>query len=407
MQKISLKRFAIEAETQAGAWSPPEVSAVIVLPRTGKPAQRWLAHLLRASEGSIRPGDPFDDLDPFEPRVVLRAAERARVAPLLFRALEDGRIADALPSSFRGACERLYYGSLRKNLIALETSGSLLADLAREGVPAAPLKGWSFVSGDDPIYPDCGTRPMDDLDLIIDPRDREAASKVLEGRGFRAVNDSAARLAGGHEVAYHRRVSGTDLFIELHWAWAGRESLMREFAVSGADFLSELCEPADDGSFHQSELGALLFTALHATRHTLERWIWLVDLHRLLTRREPDWAAVIAAATRWRVRRPLYAAFAATRELLRTPIPKEVLAALAPGPVRKRLLHRSLARTAAEPKSQRSTWTVKLLLGESWWDVARTAAWAASPGEAWFAEPGRRADAHPLQGWRSRSGDDS
>ncbi|MEM7411661.1 MAG: nucleotidyltransferase family protein [Myxococcota bacterium] len=378
-----------------------------MLPRTGKPAQRWLAHLLRACEGSIRPGDPFDDLDPFEPRAVLRAAERARVAPLLHRALEAGRIADPLPSSFRSACERIYYASLRKNLIALETSASLFEELAAAGIPAAPLKGWAFVTGSDPLYPDCGTRPMDDLDLIVDPAHREPAFALLESRGFRPVNDSAARVAGGHEVAFHRRVSGADLFVELHWAWAGKESLMREFAVSGADFLGSLCEESDDGTRRQTELGAILFTSLHATRHTLERWIWLVDLHRLLTRREPDWEGLLREAARWRVRRPLYAAFAATRELLRTPIPKEVLSELAPGPVRKRLLHRSLARTAQEPRHQRRAWTVKLLLGESWWDVARTAAWAASPGEAWFSEPGRRPDAHPLHAWRSRPGGDA
>lgn len=377
---------------------------MIVLTHRASSARRWLAHLLRAAEGAIRAGDPFDDLDPFEDGAVLRLAQRARVAPLLHRALLDDRIADPLSTAFGDACERMYYATLRKNMVALDTAAPLLGELARLGIPAAPLKGWSFLDRDDPLYPDCGTRPMDDLDLIVRPDQREKAAIVLEGMGFRRVTGTRAQLAAGHEMAFHQRVSGVDLFVEIHWAWAGAESLLREFAVPGDRFLEELCEPRDDGSRRATATGELLFTALHAARHTLDRWIWLVDLHRLCSRPGLDWDDLVDGASRWRVSRPLYAALAATRELLRTPVPKEVLACLSPGPVRRRLLHRSLARTTDPGGPPRHAWTAKVLLGESWWDVARTAAWAASPGDAWFEARGERPSsstrmAHPLRPW--------
>lgn len=362
---------------------------MIVVPHLAPPARRWLAHLLRACEDGIRRGDRFDDDWAFEAHSVLRLAIRQRVAGLLHRGMADGRVADPLPEGFRRACERVYYATLRKNLIALDRAREIRLALAQMGVRSAPLKGWAFLEGTSPLHADPGTRPMDDLDLIVGRPDLECAEAVLAELGFQPVTRRSAALRGGHELAFHRRTAGVDLFLELHWAWAGRESLMRGFAVPGERFLDELCAPDESGLLSPTRLGHLLFTAVHAARHALDRWIWLVDLNRLVAREPLDWEALVASARRWRVSGPLYAGLAATRELLRTPIPREALGALAPGPVRRRLLHRSLAASAANERNQRAAWTAKLLLGESWWMVARTAAWAAFPGAAWHEARGR------------------
>lgn len=363
---------------------------MFVVPPTASPARRWLAHLLRASAGSIRPGDPFDDELPLDPAALRTLALRHRVAPLLHRGLSTGAIGDPLPTRLREALRHDYYATLRKNVIALELGAALLRDLAGASVAAAPLKGWALVDGPDAVYPDAGVRPMDDLDLIVSRHDCERAGEVLRDHGYAHVGTrTAARLAGGHEMAFHRRVAGVNLFVELHWAWAGSESLMRGFAVSGEQFLDELCEPvaAQDGTLRPSRLGHLLFVAVHGARHTFSRWIWLVDLHRLVESGALSWDVLLRHAAAYRCRRPLYAGLAAARELLRTPVPKEVLAALAPGPVRRQLLQRSLAASGSEA-DLRPGRIAKLLLGESWWDVARTAAWAAAPGRSWYEKRG-------------------
>ncbi len=375
---------------------------MIVVPRTAPASRRWLAHLVRAAEGVIRAGDPFDDDLSFEEDAVLRGAVRQRVAPLLHAGLRDGRIGDPLPASFARACERFYYATIRRNVVALEAGGRLLGALRERRVAAVPIKGWAFLEGAAPLHPDPGTRPMDDLDLMVRPADRERAEGVLAERGWRRVTRRPAALRGGHELAFHAREAGVDLFVELHWAWAGPESLMRGFGVSGDRFLDELCEPGPSGALEPTRTGHLLFGAVHAARHTFERWIWLVDLHRLVTAAPVDWDALLAAARRWRVSGPLYAGLATTRELLRTPIPAEFLAALAPGRVRRRLLVRSLAASTREGAGPGAAWTAKLLLGETWWEVARTAAWAAAPGPDWYEARGRRPGAarrlaHPLR----------
>jgi len=343
---------------------------MIVIPANASPARRWLAHLVRVAAGSIRAGDRFDDDFSFEEAAVLALARRHRVAPLIDRGFANGVIEDPLPASFREQCRHLYHATLRKNTVALEIGSCLLTELASAGIPAAPLKGWSLIDGPSPVYDDPGARPMDDLDLIVRREDLERTCGVLAKLGFDLVTGrTAARLAGGHEIAYHRCVGGIHLFVEVHWAWAGPESLLREFASSGDRFLDRFCEPirGREGFVTPTRLGHLLFVAVHASRHAFGRWIWLLDLHRLVTSAPLDWEELVRLGRELRVSRAIYAGLAATRELLRTPVPKEVLSELAPGPVRRELLHRSLAASHRE---------------------GSTATWAAAPGRPWYQERG-------------------
>jgi hypothetical protein len=364
---------------------------MIVVPVSASPARRWLAHLVRAAAGSIRAGDPFDDEFAFEEAAVLALARRHRVAPLLHLGFVKGAIGDPLPGSFRRHCRNAYYATLRKNTVALEIGGCVRTELASEGIQAAPLKGWTLVDGSSPVYDDPGARAMDDLDLLVRPRDLDRTSRVLTALGFSPVTGrTAARLAGGHEVAFHRRVSGVHLFIELHWAWAGPQRLLREFAVGGDRFLDSFFEavPGEERFSTPTHLGHLLFVALHAARHAFGRWIWLLDIHRLSTSAPLDWRALVRSAHALRVSRPVYAGLASARELLRTPVPKEVLSELSPGPVRRQLLHRSLAASHGEASTPTSGRVAKLLLGESWRNVARNAAWTAAPGRPWYGDRG-------------------
>ena len=68
---------------------------------------------------------------------------------------------------------------------------------------------------------------------------------------------------------------------------------------------------------------------------------------------------------------PVYAGLVATRDLIGTPVPRGVLDRLAPGPVRRRLLHRSL-RAGQRPRA--GVGPRHLLMAENWWDLARAAA---------------------------------
>jgi hypothetical protein len=366
---------------------------VIVVSRHATPARRWLAHLVRAANDVTRPGDRFGGDLPFDEEAVWRLALRQRVAPLLHRGFTSGAIGDRVPLTFRRGCERAYYATLHKNSVARQVADEVLSKLAEHRVAAAPLEDWAWADAAASPDPDPGARPMDDLDFIVREADRERAEFALGELGFRRVTRRPAAVPGGHDMAFHLRRTAVDVFVELHWAWAGSESLMRPFDVSGDRFLDALCVPAERGLYQVTRLGHLLFGAVHAASHDFARWIWLIDLHHLVSRAPIDWAEVVEAARIWRARRPLYAGLLATRELLRTAVPSEVLAELSPGPLRRSLLHRSLAVTMADRRRPRTAWAAKLLLGESWWDVARTAAWAAAPGSGWYGARARASGA--------------
>jgi hypothetical protein len=355
---------------------------VIVVPHHAPPSRRWLAHLVRASESVNPRRERVHGAAPFDPVAVFALARQERVAPLLYRGWVDERISDPLPDSFRAACEAAYYRTLHKNIVALTTGRRILDALRYTGIAAAPLDGWAVLQGPLGYHADPGTRPLEDLELVVRESDKERAESVLAELGYRRIGRRDAAVRSGHELAFHHNEAGADLFVELHWGWRGAASPATRFAVSGDEFLDDLCDITVSGYRRPTRFANLTVAAVRAARHTFGRWIWLVDLHRIITAVPIDWGGVVAAARRWRVRAPLYASLAAARELLHTPIPRAVLGQLAPGPVRRRLLHRSLAACQVSGATSGAARAARLLLSESWWEVARAAARTAAPGTA-------------------------
>lgn len=181
---------------------------------------------------------------------------------------------------------------------ALAMTGELLRILAvfdACSVAVLPFKGpvlaWR-------AYQDLGARPFTDLDLLVHPRDVNAAATALVALGYA----SNYELSGARD-AWFRRVDGdypfvhpaTGYLVELHARvasrrfgggpttdalWRRRETLAiagRSIAVLGAD-------------------DAFLVQALHGGKHRWERLEWVAAVADLLRRRDGDVGSVMARA---------------------------------------------------------------------------------------------------------------
>lgn len=355
---------------------------MIVTTHQAPPARRWLAHFVHASEAVGAPVEPLSDAPSLDPAAVLALATHERLAPLLHLGCLNGRIDVPLPDSFRGACEAAYYRTLRRNRQSLASGKRILDALRASGIAAAPTDGWAVMGGPFRYYEDPGSRLLESLELMVRESDRERAESVLSEIGFRRSAEPRDR-----ELSLRSDDTDPDLHLDLRWGWQGTVGASEPISISGDQFLDRLCDTTVSGYHRPGRITNLVVASARAATHTVGRWVWLNDVHRVVTAVPMDWSELVETARSWRVSASVYASLVATRELFGTPIPREVLRRLSPGPVRSRLLHRSLAASQGKGSSCGAARAARALLGESWWEVARAAARSAAPrqqgAEAW------------------------
>lgn len=229
-----------------------------------------------------------------------------RLGPAVSRALRlrarhdgavgPGRAADAalgvapeLAAILREHARRAAEGSLH----AIATLRDVAESLDRAGIawmiwkgPAISLMAWG----------EPGVRQFSDLDIIVAPRDRDAARSALAADGWSAWGaGSAAQERAVHAAtrAYPLERAGSTM-VELHWSFAGSHypSWGDVAAIAGRARTLDL-----GGIAVRTPAGAdaILLAALHATKHG---WSQAEDalLFTRLATREPD--ALVMATSR-------------------------------------------------------------------------------------------------------------
>lgn len=122
----------------------------------------------------------------------LSLLDQHRLAPLLWYRLAQAGRGDVVPVEYREAIFKAYLDSQLKNRVTLLSLDGALVALGERDIEPIVMKG-AFLA--DTFYPDLGTRPMQDVDLVIE-RERSAdAYDALQGAGFRPRADSATEDA--------------------------------------------------------------------------------------------------------------------------------------------------------------------------------------------------------------------
>lgn len=362
---------------------------MFILPRQVPAAQRRLVSLLRAAVAAPDLPEACGLGSAFEMGPMTDLVRRHRVAGLIHRGIAEGRIEEPLPGTFTGVCREVYFDSLRRNIVSLETAGPAIRDLAGHGISVSAVHAWALLTGQDPVYGDAGVRPLGDLDLVLPRRDVPAARRILESHDFLPLG--SAPPPGGGSQRFQRIVAGVELSLRLHWGAIAEDGPLS--LHDGAEhYLSELCEPGSSAGRPRSpsRIGHLLAVASLAARHSFGRWIWLADIHQLVGQARVgdafDWPLLERAASSYRLSCAVYTGLSAARELYGTCVPQEVLDRMAPGRFRRGLLLRTLVDRNGGSRSRRRA--SRLLMGDSWWDVVRGAV-PLRPGVARTGAPNR------------------
>lgn len=209
------------------------------------------------------PWRPEPDPEPF-----CRLASRQGVAGMLYGMLRD-RQAPEIP----GCLERAYYATAARNLVLLSALEDLELDCGREGLRVLVLKGAALLCC---AYQDPGLRPMEDLDILVRPEDREAFTRMLAGAGYSPRRDRDNMFSRGETtIDLHVHALNTDRV-------PGRTGLF----PAGMDPVWEGAVPLGPGShslYRPGDETFILLLCQHALKHSFSRLIWLADIRQMLS----------------------------------------------------------------------------------------------------------------------------
>jgi hypothetical protein len=273
---------------------------------------------------------PCNGKEPKDWDVLIDLAEACGLSPLLYRCVWDsGAKAPA------GPLDRLQNAHLQATLNALQMERALaeaVSALGGRGIRCIVLKGPALA---ETIYPGGATRPMSDLDLLVEPPDVDAAIAVLERLGYAA--------APNHTLDFDRRF-GTELpmvrsgpaagCIDLHWGfvdWAWFRATLRE-SIEAACRRARPLQVGATMAWQLSPPDTLVYLSLHmAIHHGYTEVRSFADVDRLV-RAGPglDWEACVRRARDCRAGNTVYFALLFTQRLFGTPIPPGVLTELRP-----------------------------------------------------------------------------
>jgi hypothetical protein len=282
--------------------------------------------------------------------------ETHRLLPLVYRKLVHLGIEDPELPRLRGLHRRAWY----QNQLNLSRLAPCLTRLQEAGIPAMVIKGVPLALR---FYGDLGSRPMNDVDVLVPTGRMADALRLLDRDGWRSHRDrrgwSHPITDGFSLISEHSRiVTAPDGFlVDLHW------HLREQFVVPGDEMTSSddfwrAAEPIDIlGVATRTPCASDLL--LHAVVHGLvsqrdARARWVSDSLVIIRQSGAiDWERLIDQAKRRRLVLILRAALRSLVEDFQADVPVDVLARLDSVPTTvadERAFQRALRRDEYGPR---------------------------------------------------------
>ena len=258
-------------------------------------------------------------------------AETHRLLPMVYRRLVQLGVEDPELPRLKGLHRHAWY----QNQLNLSRLGPFLTRLEGAGIPTMVIKGVPLALR---YYGDLGTRPMNDVDVLVPTERMDDALQLLDGDGWRSHRDgrqpSNPLTARFSLISEHSRIvtAPDGFYVDLHW------HLREQFVVPGQETTSSddfwaAAEPIDVAGVPTCTPCATDLL-LHAIVHGLvsqqdARARWAADAMVVLGHPNAvDWERLIQQAERRRLVLIVRAALHYLVENLRAPLPLGVLARL-------------------------------------------------------------------------------
>lgn len=256
------------------------------------------------------------------------------IGALAYVRLKEANLAVPLQT----ALAPIYWQSVAATAVKLDLLARLQTAFAAVGVETVLLKGIAFCLT---LYPDPAVRPMNDLDLWLQPADLPTAWRVMADLGFHDKGLWPDVAAIPPHVAqldfYPGDLKTSPLSVELHWDLSQREGVRGRLPLARW-WVQTVSVPWRGQSLRVLSPGAaLVHTAVHQLlEHRAEiRWRWLLDIDQLVRGRPDyyltpaDWQQAAVDADAAGVLPAVQAALRLVARELATPLPESALDLLA------------------------------------------------------------------------------
>jgi hypothetical protein len=275
---------------------------------------------------------------PAEWQALVELAGQQTVGPLLAHRLVNAGAGAIAPIDLRQALRRQYQRNTARNLNLQVELGQLALALRQAGIPVIALKGINLALT---VYKNMGLRFMNDIDLLVKPQHLDAARQVLQAIGYSNWREEIPSTSFQHLPPLQK--PGTGARVELHWTILPSIS---PFQVD-MDGLWARAKPMPVADFDFEILGLstedmLLHLSLHsAYMHRFVQGVRaLTDMAEIIrgAQAQLDWALLASRAAQWRCPHAVNMSLLLAHQLLRMPLPANVVATLERLPIEPRLL---------------------------------------------------------------------
>jgi len=240
------------------------------------------------------------------------------------------------------------YKKIHSFMSELERIGDIFS---KNDIKLVPLKNSGITLS---LYPHYGSCPMGDLDVLVNYEDFDKAHDLLISEGYKLKFRSSlesndikeAKKSGGAE--YFIKLNGEyDLWFELQWrSVAGR--WIREGQEPKADFLiNNSVRYKNTGLYTLCPEHNLIQVCLHTAKHSYIRapgFRLNTDVDRIVRNSEIDWINFQNLVEELEIRTACFFSLFFAKELLKTPIPENIIIKNYPGKWKFKLILNWLVR---------------------------------------------------------------